>query len=1272
MKELLQTGSCGRVPMPPEKSDFLSIVSAIPFAPVALMTRSARLVTDVRLSRASARGSALAFLVLCQALWGTLPVCVQAASGFEGWKIQSWSGQGSGSFQNSGNTVLLSGGAGLSDQTVLVRHKAPLHMPPNGFLRIAARLRGEDITNYACIYAAIRQGGLQDLSSRKLSGTFEWQDVDLLLNPAVAVAEAAYLSIKLFGPGRLWIEAVRVEMLSEQEADILRQREAKAMKSGRAQRIGRLMEAFEATLPPAAESDVELFRIWGTHRPAFAPVPPGWQEISRPAAAESWEAPMELTADQKIGYTVFSRPALEPVGLDALPRQQDRTLPVKAFATPGEYEPLTFSVRALRDLRGVRVSVSDLTNGLNVLSSGYTDVRTVGFIRLVQDRARKRYCHEPFLLEKGPDFIDENTTRRYWITVRVPDMIVPGVYSGTIRFSAQDVPPSDIPMALRVLPFPLPEPDGTMFVWWDHASGTRRYPIEHEFLDQREHGMSTFIARANRPTRGGMVDDQDIERMARDLDAYIRIHRDLGFRHPLIGGHSNHQIVYKWDQAIRWFRMDPRSEALDNNFLSVYRRLYLEEGRRKGWPQLFHYVFDEPGGARPELLPDSVHYLSLLKNTYPELKTWVTFGGGMAQGYDEIGLMGPALDYWVVNRFTPEIAKRFRENEKPVWVYNGGGMFGRGPRRNRFFYGVYGHKISAAGQGQWIYAFEGTGSPYECPLVEAPDGNNGYVFRGYDGPIPSTFWETLREGVDDRRYLCLLEREIAMARDSDNSERARLAASAQRTLDAIMNEVSDRYQTGLDIPEASLEHFDFGLFDRWRWAVALEILRLKALCLDGGIPAWDRTEYQRQVKPVETKQSGGLSFPVPVAREMNAYRMRRPPTLDGRMDADEWQDAGRVEDFTLAPFVLPGAPPTTVYGKAPAPLSQRALIGYDDTYLYVAFISPLPEGVLPKADARTDDGEVWSDDAVELFVKPGMGPSPYWVFIANSAGRKLDARQRDVTWNAAWDSVAGVESGRWICEIRVPWEAIRVQPKDGTTLLMNFGRNTVHAGKYAAWSPLHRTAHEPEHFGLVRLAGQPERERPSLLRLSAPDLPTEGGPLFLATLSNSGEASLVTLSADLCLNQEQIGGVKKNLSLSPGVSRVPLLLPLHEEGSCDISITLSDGEWSRQRRFRFDFTSCPPVEMTLKSNMILATDPIFTFRLSFPNPMPSAHRLTIALAAEDGKPVLRESIEARGESVLVQLPLRGRLKPGSYRCFVMTPQDDVILAKRPFAVLPGY
>ncbi len=994
----------------------------------------------------------------------------------------------------------------------------------------------------------------------------------------------------------------------------------------------------QATLDLAKDDSVAQFKAWGTKRPAYSALPSGWKEVSRPKGDHNWEAPYVSSNSKKDAYQIFSRPALDVVSLDTQARVQDLDLPLRGFATPGEFEPVTFSIRAFKNIKNIRVKLNELKSPNGIIPASHIDVRTVGFVRVKRNESKKHFYNEPFLLEKGPDFIDKDTSRRYWITVFVPKNASPGVYKGNVLFSADGISSRVIPVSFRVLPFHLDKPDNTNFVWW--VRHNHKYPLLKDAVDMKAHGMTTFLADVTVPTYDRKVSDEDITKMANSLDEFLHIHKRLEFKDKLIGGHSNHYIIYQWDKKINWFRMYPQSEALDKDFLSVYERLYIKEAKKRSWPEILHYQFDEPGGARPELLEPARRYMKLLKDKFPQFKTWGTFGGGIAQGYDEFTILGPYLDYWVINRFNPEIAKTFVKNKKDIWVYNGGtSTFSAAQvpdtRRNRFFYGVYAEKIGAKGVGQWVYAFD-------HPFKQAFVSNNGLVFFGQDGPLPSIYWENIREGIDDRRYLQLLKKKIAKANKSGNRQKILLAKNARKVLDSILAQASNNYQTGSDTPEGSLNHLDYSVFDSWRYLIAQEIMKLdgtlKSCITDSDINLKDFFK----ISHYNIKSKSTDHFLLSEKRKMKAYRVSKAPTIDGKFSKNEWSGAGIVEDFSYAPFRFNSK---TKLGYASAPIQQRAYITYDDEAVYLAFENPLPVGIKPKTKAIYNDEGVWADDSVEFFIKPGMGPSPYWVFIVNSKGVWMDGKEKKTAWNGKWETASSVENGKWICEIKLPWKNLDFTPRLGANILMNFYRSDYPNGKYATWSPVDKGAHEPGKFGQVKLCGS-KTSSISIVRMSSPKILKKGTNIFNCLLDTDIDGKL---KVELVKNGKSIQSVWKKIPAANKIRSFKIPLTLNENGKYKIRTILSSGALTKKRIFNLDFTSKAPLELTLQKEYIPENKKVFVCKVLKNISGATDRNMTLTIINKKGKIVFKKKFKLEKNTAIIQFRIKAWAL-GEYIC----------------------
>lgn len=159
-----------------------------------------------------------------------------------------------------------------------------------------------------------------------------------------------------------------------------------------------------------------------------------------------------------------------------------------------------------------------------------------------------------------------------------------------------------------------------------------------------------------------------------------------------------------------------------------------------------------------------------------------------------------------------------------------------------------------------------------------------------------------------------------------------------------------------------------------------------------------------------------------------------PVKVDGVLDDDAWEKAIAMSGFVLGD------------GGAPT-VQSRVLITCDAANLYVAVINDEPntDKLVTKATER--DGNVWSDDSVEIYVDPANEKgSDYRGFFVSAANVVYD-RRRVEAWDAEWTSATKVLPGTaWIVEIAIPFKALGVTPKVGHQLGLMVARNRLAAG----------------------------------------------------------------------------------------------------------------------------------------------------------------------------------------------------------------------------------
>ncbi len=224
-----------------------------------------------------------------------------------------------------------------------------------------------------------------------------------------------------------------------------------------------------------------------------------------------------------------------------------------------------------------------------------------------------------------------------------------------------------------------------------------------------------------------------------------------------------------------------------------------------------------------------------------------------------------------------------------------------------------------------------------------------------------------------------------------------------------------------------------------------------------------------------------------------------PPQIDGRLGAGEWAKAAAV-----GPFTALGDPGSL------APSQPKVLVGHTAQGLYIAAFLPCPGK--PKADVREHDGNLWDDDAVEIFIQPPQSRQ-YYQFIANAAGARYEGvGVMGKQWDAAWRAAAGSGQGGWILEVEIPFAAFgRGRPADGEVWRFNVGwdRQTP-ARLLATWAPIaSKSYHTPEAFGRLVFV----RGGAVLRRLDVSWQPLEGAAQIKAE-AGGGSGRLVVGEAE--------------------------------------------------------------------------------------------------------------------------------------------------------------
>ena len=207
--------------------------------------------------------------------------------------------------------------------------------------------------------------------------------------------------------------------------------------------------------------------------------------------------------EERRGFLVFQRHWMDLVFPNSVPRRAEMTNKLATFASPGEYEPLTFSVRTVRQLRGLEVKAGALVskNGDRLAAPRVQLVRCAPRAWqteewLYQDGPvgvmnMPTYLEQPRLLD-----VTARRTVQYWLTVKVDEKATPGIYGGEIQVRHEQGAAARIKMQVEVLPINLQEPPHRLGFWeFQRAYRGEIGPLVQVYQQMRDHGMNAVFAR---------------------------------------------------------------------------------------------------------------------------------------------------------------------------------------------------------------------------------------------------------------------------------------------------------------------------------------------------------------------------------------------------------------------------------------------------------------------------------------------------------------------------------------------------------------------------------------------------------------------------------------------------------------------------------------------------------------------------------------------------------------------------------------------------------
>jgi len=172
------------------------------------------------------------------------------------------------------------------------------------------------------------------------------------------------------------------------------------------------------------------------------------------------------------------------------------------------------------------------------------------------------------------------------------------------------------------------------------------------------------------------------------------------------------------------------------------------------------------------------------------------------------------------------------------------------------------------------------------------------------------------------------------------------------------------------------------------------------------------------------------------------------PKIDGVLDEAAWRRGGALSGFIQRdPF--PGVP---------ASEKSQVHILFDEGNLYVGcrLFHSSPEHILRELGRREAIG---NSDQIALYFDTFHNHRAGYRFAVNPYGVQADAQifnddQNDSSWDAVWESAAGVDSLGWVAEFRIPFFNLRFPEREEQVWGFNLVRAIRYKAESGSWKPI--------------------------------------------------------------------------------------------------------------------------------------------------------------------------------------------------------------------------
>ena len=510
-------------------------------------------------------------------------------------------------------------------------------------------------------------------------------------------------------------------------------------------------------------------------------VPEGWKEVGY--FVETAPEPIPNQVDRISGFIPFRRNYMEPIYTNSRPKKDEITDSFRVTLAKGEYEPFILALYALKNLDNIKVKLHNIRSKDAEISNDQIEVRRIEYRAVLpkgRRRGAKRYKLIPSLLKLASSAdLKKGKTTAFWITVHALKKDVPGNYKGRIVISRNGKTIRTLKLDVIILPFVLEEiPDKTFAALYTPCSLSPEMERNARILlrDMRAHGMTSYSPIVSAWGKPMTFDKKGIPKVS-NLVHHLQWAEEEGFRAPTL---LNIQKLIRAGRP----NLDANYTKFDKNVdIPNLKRLvlFLEEQRKENkWPEIIYIPIDEPGcftdqaGTKREemgvLLLKALKELNVrgattvadpVDNKHRKLPRWKKVVGWWER-------MRPYCNVRIYANGYPEgktsLANEIKDSNArghEVMLYENSSAMGINPTISRMYFGFYGWRTGAKGITSWTHPLLGNATVHHVWAdwkERRKDRLSYFRDKSWELPPSTICWEMVREGIDDAKYLHLLQK----------------------------------------------------------------------------------------------------------------------------------------------------------------------------------------------------------------------------------------------------------------------------------------------------------------------------------------------------------------------------------------------------------------------------------------------------------------------------------------------------------------------------------